>query len=80
MIFEDELLISCHPLSLGQRCADWFLLKVLINGTLAGKIISVMDKEGGNMIVGSVEIKRDIIKICFDSWFKRYNYNADITM
>ena len=37
MRVEDALLINCHPLTLGQRCADWFLLKLLISGTLAGK-------------------------------------------
>ena len=79
MRVEDALLINCHPLTLGQRCADWFLLKVLISGTLAGKIISVVNREGADTIVGSVEKKRDIIQICFGSWFKRHNSNADMT-
>ena len=70
MRVEDELLIKCHLLTLGQRCANWFLLKVLISGTLARKIMSVVDRERGDTIVGSVEMKRDIIQICFDSWFK----------
>ena len=79
MHVEDALLINCHPLTLGQRCADRFLLKVLISGTLAGKIISVVNREGADTIVGSVEKKRDIIQICFGSWFKRHNSNADMT-
>ena len=79
MRVEDALLFNYHPLTLGQRSGDWFLLKLLISGTLAGRIISVVNREGVDTIVGSAEKKRDIIQICFGSWFKRHNSNADMT-
>ena len=37
---EDTLMLYCHPLSLGQTCADWYLIRFLISRTIAGWIIS----------------------------------------
>lgn len=33
---EEKLRLKCRPLTIGQRCADWFLLKLLLSGTNAG--------------------------------------------
>ncbi|KAG7337866.1 hypothetical protein IV203_025941 [Nitzschia inconspicua] len=43
---EQALLQSAQPLTVGQRCADWFLMKsMLLSGTMAGKIgTSIMEE------------------------------------
>ena len=37
---EEVLDNRCNILTLSQRCVDWFLFKIIITGTMAGKIIS----------------------------------------
>ncbi|KAG7341411.1 hypothetical protein IV203_023363 [Nitzschia inconspicua] len=40
---EEKLLVAVDPLTIGQRCADWFLMKsMLLSGTMAGKIVGAM--------------------------------------
>ena len=69
---EEMLSTSCHPLTLGQRCADWFLLKMCVTGTLAGKIAALVDRDGSEVIVASDEKKINMLQMCFTSWFKRH--------
>ena len=37
---EAKLGLKCRPLTVGQHCANWFLLKWLLSGTNAGIIYS----------------------------------------
>ena len=76
---EELLLESCHPLTLGQRCADWFLMKILISGTLAGKMCAKIDRVGMDEIEASDEIKREILDVCYASWFKHHHSSSNMT-
>ena len=45
LFLESHLRKRCHPLKIGQRCADWFLLKMLVSGTMAGKLVEKIQDE-----------------------------------
>ena len=63
----------CNPLTLGQKCADWFLMKCLIRGTIAGKIVAELDKIPiDHSFVDDHELMRSIQRRCMESWFKRH--------
>ena len=40
---EEALQKSCNVLTKGQRCADWFLMKMMVTGTMAGKSIQLLN-------------------------------------
>ena len=77
---EDALQSKCNPLTLGQKCADWFLLKVLISGTVAGMIVSEIERVTANCLLGNDDLMRNTMKRCMDSWFKRHKSSSAMTM
>ena len=38
---EEALQKNCNVLTTGKRCADWFLMKMMATGTMAGKFIQL---------------------------------------
>ena len=64
---EDKLRGSCHPLTLGQRCADWFLLKILISGTMVELISRNIDQMETNDLTKEGEFPHNLLTKCFDS-------------
>jgi hypothetical protein len=73
---EDELLKNCEPLTIGQRCADWFLMKsMLVSGTTAGKIV------GGYTMFSpepTGEELQHLLTGCLSSWFGRHKNSANM--
>ena len=72
-IVEGQLNESFYPLTLEQRCADWFLMKVLISGTMAGLISREVDKLEENVLTMEDKFLRELFVKCMDSWFKHHN-------
>jgi hypothetical protein len=67
---EQLLLTNCVPLTIGQRCADWFLLRgQLLSGTIAGKLTKNVDPDGPPP---SEELLSRAMDDCLDSWYKRH--------
>ena len=69
---EEVLQKSCNVLTKGQRCADWFLMKMMITGTMASKIYTTLDSSVDNI---SDDFKKGLFSKCMDSWFKRFKSN-----
>ena len=64
-VVEKALLQNCNPLSIGQRCADWFLLRTFhFTGTL-GSGLGSLDRNVTN------ENLRVVMDSLLDSWYKR---------
>ena len=68
---ETELLKRASPLTCGQRCADWFALKLLLSGTMAGKVYSKA-KNLANKDEISDDQLHDMLEQCYKSWFDRH--------
>ncbi|KAG7339275.1 hypothetical protein IV203_024002 [Nitzschia inconspicua] len=67
---EQALLQSAQPLTVGQRCADWFLMKsMLLSGTMAGKIGTYEAEPSGAAL-------SSIMEECIVSWFGRHKSTA----
>ncbi len=66
---ETETLLrhTCEPLTLGQRCADWFPMKSQkLTGTMAGKIMNVT-------VTGSVtDLLPKLLEDCIGGWHGRF--------
>ena len=78
---ENHLLSYCNPLSIGQKCADWFLMKCLISGTIAGKIVAELDKVPiDEDVLNDDEVMRSILRKCMESWFKRHKASSAMAM
>ena len=78
---EDKIQTYCHPLTLGQKCADWFLMKCLISGTIAGKIVAEVERfPDGHAFVDDEELMRSTLRKCMESWFKRHKASTAMTM
>ena len=64
-VVQKALLQNCNPLSIGQRCADWFLMRTFhFTGTLASGLGS-LDRNVTN------ENLRVVMDSLLDSWYKR---------
>ncbi|KAG7341772.1 hypothetical protein IV203_006864 [Nitzschia inconspicua] len=71
---EGMILQSAEPLTTGQRCADWFLMKsMLISGTMAGEIAQTVDL---NTLRMSDEGLTNLLQDCIASWFGRHKGTA----
>ena len=70
---EELLEKRCNMLTLSQRCADWFLLKMIITGTMAGKIISQVKNQKPPY---SHEFIHTLFQQCLDSWFSRHKSSS----
>ena len=73
LAMESKLKENCDPLTVGQRCADWFLMKSFrLTGTMVGKVMQkckdVAEIDGA--------IQKDLIQSCLDSWFGRHKSNT----
>ncbi|KAG7338645.1 hypothetical protein IV203_020733 [Nitzschia inconspicua] len=67
---KEALLQSAQPLTVGQRCADWFLMKsMLLSGTMAGKIGTYVAEPSGAAL-------SSIMEECIVSWFGRHKSTA----
>ncbi|KAG7360337.1 hypothetical protein IV203_035436 [Nitzschia inconspicua] len=67
---EQALLQSAQPLTIGQRCADRFLMKsMLLSGTMAGKIGTYVAEPSGAAL-------SSIMEECIVSWFGRHKSTA----
>ena len=70
---EELLEKRCNMLTLSQRCADWFLLKMIITGTMAGKIISQVKNQKPPY---SHDFIHTLFQQCLDSWFSRHKSSS----
>ena len=77
---EDYVRTYCHPLTMGQKCADWFLMKTLISGTVAGKIYAEVERVTDEMLIANDELMHNLLKKCMESWFKRHKSSSAMTM
>jgi hypothetical protein len=83
---EGELRLSCRPLTVGQRCADWFLLKWILSGTNSGILYSKAKKlraaaatrssdssnsDGDDSAVIDNTVLSELFEKCCESWFDR---------
>ncbi|KAG7366466.1 hypothetical protein IV203_029136 [Nitzschia inconspicua] len=67
---EQALLQSAQPLTVGQRCADWFLMKLMaLSGTMSGKIGTYAAKPSGADL-------SSIMEACIVTWFGRNKSTA----
>ena len=66
---EAEILRTCNALTLSQRCADWFLLKQLVSGTMASKIVGRANDDGSPP---SDDLLCQLLDQCLKSWYGRY--------
>ncbi|KAG7366646.1 hypothetical protein IV203_029316 [Nitzschia inconspicua] len=67
---EHALLQSAQPLTVGQRCAHWFLMKsMLLSGTMAGKIGTYIAEPSGAAL-------SSIMEEFIVSWFGRHKSTA----
>ena len=73
---ENTLQEHCHPLTLGQKCADWFLMKVLVTGTVAGQVMNAVKNVDIDNWVEDNEGRMDTLRKCMDSWFKRHKSSS----
>ncbi len=70
---ESKLKENCHPLTVGQRCADWFLMKSFrLTGTMAGAVI----RKCQDAVELDSLIEKDLIQSCLNSWFGRFKSTA----
>ena len=68
---ETELLKRASPLTCGQRCADWFALKLLLSVTMAGKVYSKAKSLDNNDKISDEQLQ-DILEQCHKFWFDRH--------
>ena len=65
---ENHLQSYCNPLTLGQKYADWFLIKCLISNRIAGKIVAKLDKIPiDHNFMDDDEMMRSILRRCMES-------------
>ncbi|KAG7354354.1 hypothetical protein IV203_003710 [Nitzschia inconspicua] len=77
-IVEEKLLVAVDPLTIGQRCADWFLMKsMLLSGTMAGKIVgAVAGQDTTSNAQPSNQTQTYTLQECMQSWFGRHKSTA----
>ncbi|KAG7372558.1 hypothetical protein IV203_018701 [Nitzschia inconspicua] len=75
---EEKLLVAVDPLTIGQRCADWFLMKsMLLSGTMAGKIVGAMTGRDTTWNAQpSDQTLTNTLQECMQSWFGRHKSTA----
>ena len=63
---ESRLLQNCNPLTIGQRCADWFLMRSFhLTGTVGSTIGSLDDNITNERL-------NDILGTLLSSWYNRF--------
>jgi len=69
---ENVLSQNCKAMTLGQRTADWFTLKLLLSGTMAGKVYSKASQLADDEDIehGLLE---ELLDECLVSWFGRHS-------
>ena len=72
---ESLLKQNCHPLTVGQRCADWFLMKSF---RLTGTMVGVVLQKCKDVVEMDGVIQKDLIESCLDSWFGRFKSNTNM--
>ena len=77
---EDTLKLFCHPLSLGPKYADLFLMKVLISITIAGQIIVDIERSTAKNMIEYDNSMGNTMNKCMVSWFKRYKSSTAMIM
>ena len=65
-------MVYCNVLTLGQRCAYWFLMKILISETMAGIITSKAKKEPHPY---SPFFLNSMLNMCSQNWFSQHKSN-----
>ena len=63
---EDKVNEHCIALTLSQKCADWFLLKMLDSGTVASKMFHKAKSETQPF---SHQVLLDTFIECLNGWF-----------
>ena len=72
---EDKVKDNCHVLTLSHKCADWCLLKMLISGKMAGKILNKAISES---ITYSMDLLLVSCNECLVGRFNQYESNNAI--
>ena len=73
---ENTLREICQPLTLSQKITDWFLMKVLVTGTVAGLVTNAVKNVDIDDWVEDDERRMDMLRKCMDSWFNRHQSSS----
>lgn len=70
-VIESKLKSYTVPLTLGQRCADWFVLRQFrVTGTMAGSIL--LNNEEVNVYLGTTNGESSIQRNTAEEWFEKF--------
>ena len=76
---ENVLSHNCKAMTLGQRTADWFTLKLLLSGTMAGKVYNKASNLSDDEDVDH-DILQELLDECLLSWFGRHSSGGTSAM
>ncbi len=66
---ESVLKENCHPLTVAQRCADWFLMKSF---RLTGTMVGIVMQKCKDVVEADGAIQKELMQSCLKSWFGRF--------